>query len=233
MKKLTILSILISPFFYGQNDKVGIGTDEPTATLHVKTKDDVEYIMRLEDSQDTRYGDYVVTSSDNLGTFKKTQTNAFKTTFVVSLPTTGTNITTAAPGWQTTGLTFEIPNGRWTIVTNLLLKCQQDVSSRNNNAVLVKATLADEGTLVPSGDIEGNTPGSKTGTGIYQGVLNTPLNKSLLTGSIIINNTGTKKNYTLIANRTYLGDSGLNCTISNLGIRSETQNIIYAIPLNQ
>lgn len=226
-------AIIISVIFAGstaaaQTGNVGIGTTAPTANLHIKT--DNEFVMRVEDGTNTDYADYVVISEDDKGTFKKQQVNAFRTAYTVALPASSNNITSSS--WQDTGVTVNVQNGRWSVVANLVLKCTEDMSSNTNTAIIVKASLADPtGTLTPSPDIEGNTEGSTAGTGIYQGTFNLPLNKGLLTGSIVVNNSGDVKNYRLIANKDYYG-TNVTCTIYQLGRSDEKQNIIYALPLN-
>ena len=231
MKKyLVILSTLISSLIFSQTGNVGIGTVTPTASLHVKTSN--EYIIRLEDNVNSDFGNYVIVSNDTNGTFKKQATNAFKTAYTVPLPATGVDITTQSPTWQTTNTTIQIPNGRWSVVVNLLLKCKENIASKTNTAIIVKATLADSGSLTPTNDIEGNSLGSTTGTGVYEGVFNMPVNKGLIAGSIVINNTGNVKTYQLIANKNYFGTNE-SCTISNLGSNTDPQNIIYVLPLNQ
>lgn len=230
MKIINFSAVLFSIAAFSQTGNVGIGTANPTASLHVKTEN--EFVLRVEDNINTDFGDYVLTSADTKGTFLKKQTNAFKTAFVIPLPATGTDITTASPNWQSTAVTFEIPNGRWSIVANFLLKCKENISANTNTAIIVKASLADFGSTTPSNDIEGNTIASTMGTGTFEGLFNMPVNKGLLTGSIVINNTGDTKKYTIIANKNYFGENK-TCTIGNLGNTVDPQNILYALPLNR
>ena len=231
MKKLVIPVLLISALAGAQTGNVGIGTTSPTASLHVKTGN--EFIMRLEDGVNTDYGNYVIQSADAVGTFKKVATDAFKTAFLMELPVTGSSLSSNSSTWNATNITFDIPNGRWLVVANLLLKCSEDFTA-DGTAYTVSATIADQNGTVPTGDIEGNSYGAySSSAGIFEGTFNLPMNKGMLAGSIVINNTGALKTYKILVKKQKMGSNNSNtdCTLTNFGGSGEPQNILYALPL--
>src|SRR5690606_9053417 len=98
--KINTLILILLLFSVPLFAQVGVGAENPTATLHVKTEN--EYILRVEDGVDTSTSFYTIQSSDEFGTFKKVATDVFRRVQLSSLPDTGTLISTLAPLWQTT-----------------------------------------------------------------------------------------------------------------------------------
>lgn len=231
MKK--IIFILLAPIFsFAQTGNIGIGTTTPSATLHVKT--DNEYILRVEDGTNTDNNNFIITSSDNNGTFLKQQADIFRSPIVAILPSTNSTINSSS-SYQTTSVSINLPFGRWAVTGTLINKC---TIHTNTNALPTaykfESTFADDSaSIIPTVDIEGNTKGSTGGSSVFKGILSTPEKYSTQNGIIVINNTSTSsftKTYYLIVKTTQNGTAS-SCNLSNYGSSSEPQNMIYAIPL--
>lgn len=222
---LSVVCCLIS-FTKAQSGNIGIGTTEPSATLHLKT--DNPYILRIEDNLNTATSNFLIQSVDNKGTFQKTATNKFRRVQVSQLGT-GVSLSTLYPLWQTSTVAITLPPGRW-VVTGVILLKPSSVLSGSSKALTARATFSDtNGGTTPSADIEGESSGV-SGLAYFKGTLNAPLSYDLMLGNIIINNTTIgNKSYYMIAN---IEKQGGTENFINFGSSIEKQNQIYAIPLN-
>lgn len=214
--------------------QVGIGTNSPTATLHVKT--DNNYIMRLEDKVNTNNNNWTITSKDTNGTFEKTETGDFRRTVVFKLPTTGAIISTLNPIWQATGIKITIPSGKWMVTGSIALIPNSDLAANGNVAYQCRMTLSDDiSNIAPSIDLIGAYP--NPGSGLMYGRLAAPLPKDLVVGNIMINNTSlTAKDYYIIANIERIGIPATgdlaNLVFKDFASDTIPENQLYAIPIN-
>ena len=230
-KLYILLAIVIGYKAYSQN--VGIGTTAPTKSLHVKT--DNTYILRLEDAVNTDDTNWTIVSADNVGTFKKTPTEIFRSTTIITLPSSGATVSTAYPAWQATGIKITIPPGKWNLNGWMALIPSQDITTYGDVGFVGRFTIADTASgVMPSADLIGAYPNS--GTGYLLGKVVAPVPKEMASGIIFINNTSTSpKDYYFIANiERNIGTHASLSTVNfmNFGSGNVPENEIYVMPIN-
>lgn len=212
-------------FIFSQGGNVGIGTVNPTATLHVSTNN--EYVIRMEDAVDTSSGSYTIQSSDNLGTFVKIPTDVFKKVQIATLPSSGSIVSQPDNSWQTTAISISLPPGKWQITGALVIRPSVNLSTDSSIVLKSKLSVADtSSSITPSNDI---ITDSTFGQGYFLGSYYAPEEYGIMKGNIYINNiTGSTKTYFFIANINRINTTTVNFT--NFGASSELENQIFALP---
>jgi hypothetical protein len=254
MKKniITILMAICGQMAIAQ---VGINTQQPTASLHIKS--DKEYIFTLLDN-DHREDMYVLTADGNLGDIVKRSTNIFKNLKFATLGTLnrGDALIPASVDYQPKyvgdwyqiiGASIELPYGKWAVnITSLMTMDPVNLNIVKNTAItaeimMMDYIIADPNNLVPSKDTEGNTKDSKNGNGYVSGTLVFPSQKEIVKGIIIINNDDPQRKartYRFAARVTVQTESpeAFNLVRPKVlrGILNNnySQTQVYAIPLN-
>lgn len=192
---------------------VGIGTNTPTTTLHVagttRLVDGTQALGRVLTSDATGVGTWQEVGIDNV---------------VGILSPTGINIPYNAATYTYTGSRIVLPPGKYAVNVTMLLSKASLTYSPNNSFFWVRSTFSNTTAApTPSADIMGSNlcSGNYPGSSVY----------SLLTGTIIINNTSA-------ANRTYYYCAGATVsnntteTLTNFGGTYWAENNIIAYRLN-
>lgn len=199
----------LNDFIVTSSGNVGIGTTAPGKKLEIVSPSSPA--LRIDDG--TQQPNYVLMSDANGNGSWKPLTN----TIVVNLPPTGFNGAVNSSGiWS--GVSINLPPGRWIVFTNILLKA--DTSPTGGNGAWVRLSWSNTQNTYDIQNIIG---------GLNSGVFLAP--KGLATGSTIINNTttGNKTYFLNLINETFGGYSG---NWDNLGSSSWTENSIIAYPAN-
>lgn len=226
MKKNIILFSLglSSAVLFSQTGNVGIGTENPSATLHLKTNN--QYILRIEDAVDTSTSFYTIQSSDDKGTFKKVPTDVFRKVQILMLPNIGQTVVVTSPNWGITPISITVAPGKWQITGSLVLRPSASIGA--NGVLKCRMSVADtSSSTIPSSDIIADTT---TGNGFFEGSYYSPSTHEIMKGNIYINNSsGGNKTYYFIANIERINATSIN--FSNFGSSTEPENQIFAIPI--
>ena len=212
--------------------KVGIGTSTPTQKLDIEGSAHIS--TQIYDGNNAPGANGQVISSD--GTKIKWVNNIAITPAVLATLSTTSNTITLAPGGRHvyTGSYLELPAGKWSVQVTMLLSSTTD----GNNGVVPDG----EGYWVRSFFSDTNI--NHTGTPLYSpdyigsplisGSLIGPTRYSLLTGTVIINNTsGAKKKYYYFeSNPEWYGNGVGTYTLRNFGTSLWQENQIVAYPMN-
>lgn len=214
--KIKFIAFLIpfySAFTFGQ---VGIGTTNPTETLHV------DGTFRLVDG--TERDTYILTSdNDGVASWQRQSISIIEGDFGA-----GVDIPANAGVFLQTRSSITLPPGRYLVNVNMLMTADVQVTP-NNSSFWLRSSFSDSPMVVPppepSADIIGgdfisaNLPGSS----IFQTFI----------GSVIIDNTsGANKTYHYIAGRAQVFPNNLNLTIRLFGGDNWAERSITAFPIN-
>lgn len=227
MKKIsTLVGLMISILTFAQQPLTGIGTQSPTASLHVVS--DNEYILKLEDNINTATSFYTIQSADNVGTFKKTPTEVFRKVQLAEFTTEGSIISTAAPSWQVTSLNITLPPGKWQITGTIVLYPSEDLSQNSNIVANCQLSISDNiSSTSPSNDIISD---GGMGQRYFLGSYYSPSTYETMKGNIYVNNTGlTNKTYYFIANIQRINSTTIN--FKEFGSKNHLENQIFALPI--
>lgn len=231
MKKIFInFGLLISGFAFSQN--VGIGTVNPSSSLHVKT--DNNYILRVRNAVNTSDTNWTIKSADGQGTFNKVPTGVFRSTVVFPLSAASITISTSATSWQNTGIAISVPPGKWNITGTIVLNPSSSITSETTSAYNCRISLANDGTSTSkTTDFIAAEDYSLASNGEMFGRLLGPLPKDYVSGNMFINNTlSTNKTYYIIANIERVnGNSTVN--FKDFGLETTPENQLYAMPINE
>lgn len=178
---------------------VGIGTPTPSRLLHVNST--TSGAVRIVDGTQAN-GRVLTSDAAGVGRWRDIAIN----NIVGNISSTGITIWYNTGPYLQTGSSITLPPGKFAVNVNMLMARASLVISPNDSFFWVRTSFSDSAAAspLPSGDIIGSNliSGNHPGTSYY----------SMLTGTVIIENTGT-------ANKTYYYIAG-NCVYSNT-----TQNI--------
>lgn len=243
--KLSLLFCTIIWITSAAQNGVGIYTNNPTNTLHIKS--DKDYIFNLPDLASTVAGEEkVIVSNDNFGTVSAKTTNIFKNIIFANLPATASPISLENETFVFTTITIGLPKGRWAVIANILLELEGETSLSTTNAIsyIAEGTLGPNSTALADANysiyIEDNDPITDTsaladyGYGLFKGVIKAPLPKAIFKGTIIVNNSIYRQYRLHIRFKRETTSDAPTTThrLANFGNINIKENQIYAIPLN-
>ena len=197
-----------------KNGNIGIGTSTPSYRLSVISS--TTGAIQIQDG--TQAAGYILTSDANgVGTWQKTSVNSTSATLGA-----GVNIPYTTTGsYLNTGSTITLPPGKFSVTVSMLMTTGS--ASANNTSFWLRTSFFDAvGNTTPSADIVGSP--------LASGGLIGPATYSMLTGTIIINNTsGGNKTYYYKAGNVAVTTSTV--TLSNFGGTGWAEDNIVAIQI--
>ena len=197
-----------------KNGNIGIGTSTPSYRLSVISP--TAGAIQIQDG--TQAAGYILTSDANgIGTWQKTSVNSTSATLGA-----GVNIPYTTTGsYLNTGSTITLPPGKFSVTVSMLMTTGS--ASANNTSFWLRTSFFDAvGNTTPSADIVGSP--------LASGGLIGPATYSMLTGTIIINNTsGGNKTYYYKAGNVAVTTSTV--TLSNFGGNGWAEDNIVAIQI--
>ena len=257
-KKLTYILVAICGQIAMGQGRIGIGTQNPTADLHIKSNK--EYIFSLRDGVHQE-DSYVLAASGIRGVIKKKSTNIFKTLKFARLNESAeiknliidpadTYIPKYVGKWNgVRDATLELPYGKWAVyITSIItLDNMSRVPEFRNTAITTDVMIVDYDDWAakiydkPSAYVEGDTKDSLNGNGFVSGALVFPNQKETIKGIIIINNTDTTRSVrtfrfstrmTVNTENEYTFNILKEKTVVGILSTSNPQTQVYAVPLN-
>ncbi|KUJ62109.1 hypothetical protein AR687_08775 [Flavobacteriaceae bacterium CRH] len=181
--------------------KVAIGVNtNPTTTLDINSGGTTTAVSPALKIVDGTQGANKVLTSDANGVTRWEAAGITLATGVlgggVNIPSTTTGIT----NYLSTGSSVTLPPGKWLVTVNMIITKVGNSVTGNSESWWVRSTFSDGGTSGPSRDIQGSN-------NLISGALSSSCNYGLVSGSVVISNTGSgNKTYNYIAG--YLDGSG-------------------------
>jgi hypothetical protein len=197
-----------------KNGNVGIGTSSPGYKLSINNGS-TNGAIQIQDG--TQSLGYVLTSDANgVGTWQKPAVHA-----AYSILGAGVSILYTTATYLYTGTTLTLPPGEYSVNVNMLMTSGSN--STASTSFWVRSTFGDLATsTTPSADIVGSP--------LASGGLVGPARYSMLTGTIIINNTsGGNKTYYYIAGNVAI--NGSTATLTGFGGNAWSEDNIVAIEI--
>lgn len=219
------------------NGFIGIGTNNPSTSLDIKTQGTQATPVsgfKLQDGAQNE--NYVVTSDANGNGLWK----PVALTLTRGVNGVGVNFPWIQTGLYTyTGTYIDLAPGKW-LVTIIQLVAPIGTSLTVNDWMWLRSSFSDDENLVIGGngiistDITSG-PGPRLMSALIQGptsMVGANSRYSMTTGNIYLNNTsGTTKRYKYIVGNTLVAGTTTGTTINSYG-GGWSENLIYAVPTN-